>query len=520
MDLVKLSLVASMGIGSIAYAYSRKHGTAKWQRLMPTLLAGYALAHILLMIFLWTNHIAFPLNLEAMELTVLQHLKRIIEGLPLYPEPTSDFVALAYNPLYYYLCVPFALIFGTNLLAMRLVSILGVLGSALLIFLAVRRETKSNWWGLMATGLYAAAYQAMDTYLDNAHRDSWLMFSILLGCYLIDQNQSRMKDCIGVILTVIAFWFKQQGAIFAIGTVLYLTWRDGWRKSWLFWLLALVLGPGLYLVIPDWLFGSHFHYFTWQVPRQWTELKGEEIKNLLKHVLNFYFILAIPASIATGLALRARHKASIWYFMFPVAVVSGILATVSPGSNNNVFIPMGTWFIITRVLGLKQLIDRYPELHRWGVHLFAIGLAFALFLYNPTSVIVSTQASVAYKDMVSYLNSLDGTVYAPWLGQLPNGYKFYPSVHWVPLEDIIRGPGVDERNHPTTRKFLESVLHPKGKAYILHNYPLKNDILLAFLKKKYVLDTDLKERFKPLQTLPKRYTLAYPRYLYRYVSEK
>lgn len=41
-----------------------------------------------------------------------------------------------------------------------------------------------------------------------------------------------------------------------------------------------------------------------------------------------------------------------------------------------------------------------------------------------------------------------------------------------------------------------------------------------FLNEKYVLDTDLQYRFKSLTTLPKRYNLNWPRYLYRYAPNE
>jgi hypothetical protein len=84
------------------------------------------------------------------------------------------------------------------------------------------------------------------------------------------------------------------------------------------------------------------------------------------------------------------------------------------------------------------------------------------------------------------------------------------------MEDLIRGPGVKENDNPETRKLLDSVVHPKGTAYILMNYPLENDALLSFLLKDYKLETDLGNRFAPLSTLPKRFNLDYPRYLYKY----
>ena len=503
----------------VVYVVGKRRSANKLIYLALNLFATYAIAWILFMVYLWINHIDFPLNLESMELTVVQHVQRVVAGLPLYVEPSPGFVPLAYAPLYYYFSIPFAWLFGVNLFTMRLVAILGMLGSGTIIFLASKKYTQSYWWGIMALGLFASAYRVMDTYLDNAHSDSWLLCTVLLGCFLIDQNRSRTTNLLGVFFLLVSFWFKQHGALFAIGGVIYLSWRDGLRHSWIYWVLALLLGPILYFFAPIAILGPQFHYYTYVVPSHWSELNFSALKRYFGYILINYLVLASVGVLASlYFLIKKVHKVSIWFFMLPVAMLSGFMGALDPGSNNNVFIVMGVWFILTGVFGLYTIMRHNTFSSKWAIHLVAISASFTLFFYNPGSVIVSPKAPVAYIDLVGYLNSLDGPVYAPWLGQLQSGYVFSPSVHWVPMEDLIRGPGVDEFDHPNTRKLLDSVIHPKGSAYILTNYPLEDDLLLSFLLADYRLQTDLGDRFATLTTLPKRFILKYPRYLYKYTS--
>ena len=514
MLIYQLLLLGLTVLASVVYAVGLKRNNSMLTSLVANLFTVYALAWIGFSVFLWFNHINFPLNLEAMELTVVQHLQRIMAGQSLYIAPSPEFIPLAYAPLYYYFSVPFAWLFGANLFTLRLVAILGMLGAGAIIFLAIKKQTCSNWWAVIALGLFAAAYRVMDTYLDNAHSDSWLLFTVLLGCFLIASNRSRATDLFGVLFLIVSFWFKQHGAIFAIGGVLYLTWRDGFRNSWFHWALAGVLGPGLYLLMPLAL-GPQFHYYTFIVPSHWSELNFEAVRRYLAFIVKSYPFLAAAGGLALGyFVIKDRKNAGIWYFMLPFAMLTGFMGALDPGSNNNVFIPMGAWFIITGLLGLQKAIEQYPAVNRWALHVFAVGVSFALFLYNPVSVLVSPRANAAYQDMVEYLNTLDGPVYAPWVGQLQSGYEFSPSVHWVPMEDLVRGPG--EFNHPDVQQFLEPVIQPEGTAYILMNYPLENDPLLSPLLAEYRLEADLGERFSSLNTLPKRYNLEYPRYLYKY----
>ncbi len=521
VGVAQFGALAIVGAAAVIYGFARRHRLNGIARSIAAILVAYGIAQVLYVVFLWVNHIAFPLNLEAMELTVLQHVKRAASGLPIYVAPSADFVALAYNPLYYYLSVPFTWILGSNLTALRSVAILGMFGSEVVVFLAVRRQTGSYWWSLIAVGLFAAAYRAMDTYLDNAHADSWLLLLVLLGSYLVDLNRSRITNTVAVLLFVSAFWFKQPGGLFAIGGVVYLTWRDGWRRSLPYWFLAIVLGPGLYLAAPDWLFGAWFRYFTWTVPRQWTELSLNAVFRWGKYRARYFLVLASVGSVMSLVTIVRRLRlVSIWYFMLPVALLSGLTSAFDPWGNNNIFIVMGLWFIVTGVLALKHLVDRYPAFERHGGHLLAVGASFVLLLYDPASVVVSSHAEESYQDMVQFLEALDGHVYAPWLGQLADSYQFVPAVHWVPLEDIIRGPGVNTDGHPVTRGILQAVVNPDGNPYVLMNYPLEGDKLMGFLAQYYVLDTDLGERYEALTTLPKRYNLAWPRYLYRYAPSE
>lgn len=516
----KLFVFMLLVAAAVLYVVGERRGAKRLTAFASALFALYAAAWTAFMAYVWFNHIRFPLNLEAMELLVVQHLQRIMAGLPLYAEPSPDFVSLAYAPLYYYFSVPFAWLFGANLFTMRLVAILGMLGAELVIFAAVKKQTSSNWWALMAVGIFAAAYRAMDTYLDNAHSDSWLLFTALLGCYLIDLKRSRATNLLGVFLLVVSFWFKQHGAIFAAGGVLYLTWRDGVKASWMYWALAGLLGPVLYALAPSLWLGPWFHYYTLTVPSHWSAVTFGGIKRYIGYAVKNYFVLA-AAGVAASLYffVKKLRNVSVWYFTLPFAMLTGVMGAFDEGSNNNIFIPMATWLLLTGIFGLHEATEHFAPVKKWALHLLALSATFALLFYNPASVLVSPKAPQAYRELVQYLNSLDGPVYAPWIGPLESGYQFSPAVHWVPMEDIIRGPGVDTYNHPVTRQLLDSVVHPNGPAYILMNYPLEDDFLLGFLAENYKLKEDLGDRFAPLSTLPKRFNLDYPRYLYEYVPQ-
>jgi hypothetical protein len=481
-------------------------------------LAFVAMANIAITAWLCINHLTFPLNLDLMEGTVLQHVQRAAAGQPIYPEPTPDYVPLAYNPLFYVLALPFSWILGLKLSTLRLLGILGYLGSGVVIYRVVRQHTTSAWWGIMAAGLFAAAYSVMDVYLDTAHSDSWLVCSALLGSYAIALNRSRFWDMVGVVLLVSSFWFKQHGALFAIGGLVFLTWRDGVVRSLPSWAIAGLLGPALYLFAGPYLFGSDFHYFTWTVPHQWSEVHLRTFKRYVGYNLLCYPILSLGAIFATYRLPRRTPEFDIWRVQFVFALLTGFTGSLDDGSSYNVYIPMGTFIILVGALGLHELAS-LAVVKRYGLHLAGLFVTFAVLSFNPFTVAVSGRADRSYADLIQMLRALGGPVYAPSLGQLEKGPNLYPAAHWVALEDMIRGPGRDTRNHLLTRRLLEPVINPSGPAFILANYPLDAEgfpPLLRFLLDDYVLETDLGNRFEPLRCLPKRYDHGWPRYLYRY----
>ena len=469
-------------------------------------------------IYLWFNHIRFPLNLDLMEGTMWQELQRAASLHAVYPAPTPGYIPMAYNPLYYFLAVPFSWIFGVNLFTLRFVAILGMAGSGLIIYLVVRKRTGSLWWGIAAVGLFAAAYRVMDSYLDTAHADSWLIFSALLGSYLIDLDRSKKWDVIGVVILVSAFWFKQHGALFALGGLLYLTMRKGIKGSALYWGIAMALGPILYMVGGPWIFGPQFYYFTWEVPRKWSSLDFYTLRRFFGFSVLFYPLLALSGGLTTlAKIFKETKKLGIWDIQFIFALLTGFMGSLDAGSSHNVYIPMGTWFILLGTLGLWELIKKHESWGKFNIHYFALFVSLALFLYRPSTVIVSSHAKESYVEFINVLKKLDGPVYAPSLGQLQKDFVFYPAAHWAALEDMIRKPGFDTKNNPNTRRFLEAVIQPIGPAYIFANYPLDKYPLLAFLGGYYVLEKDFQDEFIALRVLPKRWDHGWPRYLFRYV---
>lgn len=486
------------------------------------LFAGVALVSLLLMLLIWLNNLTFPLNLEVMEGNILQHVQRLANASPIYVEPSADYVALDYNPLYYYIALPFTWLFGLKLSTLRLVAVLAGIGAIVVIYRAVAEETRSRWWGWMAVGLFAAAHWVMDNYLHTAHSDSWFIFLALLGTYCINRNTSRRWNIVGVVLLVASFWAKQHGAIFTIGGLLYLTWRDGLRRSLIYYAVAFVLGAVVYIVLGKSLFGPAFHYFTWDVPRQWSALTEYGIIRYLRMLALRYpvFVLA-SAGVFVWSAFKLRRRISAWHFLLPFAVLTGFMGTLDVGSGDNVFAPMGTWLILVGVMGLQAASSQVNFIRRFQLQVVALALCFALFFFNyrPLDLLTPPSAAASYDDLVTTLNSLDGQVFAPDIAEFQDRYQLYPAVGWVALEDLVRGPGRVTSNHPLIMMLLEPLTNPDKPSYVLTSNELTPDSLFGFLLEDYVLKEDFQDRFKALAPSARGIRVRWPRYLYEYAPQ-
>jgi 4-amino-4-deoxy-L-arabinose transferase-like glycosyltransferase len=491
---------------------------------LPVLLSILAAASVVVLVALVVNHIPFPFHLDLMEGVVMQHARRAMHGEGIYPLPTPEFVPLAYNALFYIVAAPFLRLFGDSLPTLRFVSVLGMFGSAAATFFLVRSYTRtiltvhaasrSMWWAAIAMGLFCASYSAMDAYLDTAHSDAWLLCCALWGTYLVTRS-SRGAHIAGMLVLVAGFWFKQHGAIFVGAALVYLTWREGVRESIPYWLIAIVLGPLLYVLAPGPMLGQDFHFFTWHVPSGWSQFGAHTIPRVLLYAAAFYPALAVVSLAGVWRAVRQR-EIGLLELQFGAATLAAFVGSLDPGSSYNVFIPLAAFSIVYGVSELARLSERVPVWHGVRPAPVIALLAFATLLHDPRDFWLPDSASASYEDLQSTIRALPGKVYAPGIGQFANGPQLFPAAHWVALDDMMRGPHRTAADSALSRSMLDPIRHPATTAYVLTNQPLATLAPpVSELADNYSLVKDYGTRFSSLTALPRRFDHGYPRYLYR-----
>jgi len=128
--------------------------------------------YIIMYIVLAILRMPCPFELEWMEGAMVDHVVWMLAGNPLYPEPSLDFVPFIYAPIYFYVSAGISWLIGVGFFPLRLVSVLASLGSLVVIFAFVRKETLSWQAALLASGLFAATYELSDVWFDIARVDS------------------------------------------------------------------------------------------------------------------------------------------------------------------------------------------------------------------------------------------------------------------------------------------------------------------------------------------------------------
>ena len=131
-----------------------------------------ALVYIGLYFVLAALRVQYPFELEWLEGAMVDHVRIILAGKPLYARPSLEFTPLTYTPGYFYLAAGLSLALGVDFLPLRLISIAASAAVLLLLFALASRETQEGRSGVLAAGVFAATYGWTDGWFDLARTDS------------------------------------------------------------------------------------------------------------------------------------------------------------------------------------------------------------------------------------------------------------------------------------------------------------------------------------------------------------
>jgi 4-amino-4-deoxy-L-arabinose transferase-like glycosyltransferase len=374
-----------------------------------------SICFFLLFLYVSLSRMAFPFELEWMEGGSVEQMDRLMKGQEIYTPPSIEYIPYIYTPMYYYVSAAIASFTGVSLLPMRIVSFISTLIIGLIFFFFARNETGDKLSGIMASGLFFAAFGIGGAWYDLARVDMlWLMFYIA-GVYLLYFHKTPKSYLFAGILIGLSFLTKQTTLMLIAPICLYLLFRERKLSWWFNIILALivVLSTAYYIYTSNGWY--YFWNFTLPADHRWTKKV---------FVLFWTFDVIRPMAIAllftiSLLIIFIKNKLNDKFYFFLSLLSGSILASwlsrLHYGGWLNVLIPIYLILCLMAPIGLSYVFDKIKnsESNVFIKRIFLIGMIFQfiILIYSPFLMIPTKEDVNAGWELVGKLKNTKGDVY-------------------------------------------------------------------------------------------------------------
>jgi hypothetical protein len=481
-----------------------------------------SIASVLVYLALAIRRMVYPLELDCIEGVMLDHVRRLAAGQPIFVEPSLGFIPLAYMPGFATASALVARFAGTHFWVPRLISVAATLGIMGVIACVVRAETRSWTAAVAGAGLYAMAFGLTGGCYDVARPDSLMLLLAFGGLATLRFTRGAAGAIAAALLLTVAFFTKQHAAWFVLASLAHLAWNDRRRLGPFALAIALGCGGG-YALLAAWL-GPWYRFFTLEVPSGWSELSRGRILTYLGHgVFGTLALLSVPVLLSLARAERPwRGPSGIWMWAGLGAIGTGLLATLDPSAYRHVMIPTMVTLAILGPISLARVsrdlesagagAARVPSVLFSGMLL----LQFVPLLYPVRSQMPHPHAAEAHAALLGRLRSIEGVVLMPYHGFYLSQAGKPVSLQIIALDDILRARG--NRLLARDPRFLDRMFEPLRRGphrpAIVTDIPLErgNSALWRSLAPVYALADTLGWISEPLR--PVTGNPYAPRYLY------
>ncbi len=375
------------------------------------LLVAAAALYVIAFFYVALRRAGYPFDLEWMEGGMVESVRRVLAGRPLYLAPSIDFVPFIYTPLFYWLSAGVALVTGAGYLPLRLVAIAATAACLALLFAIVRRETGRFVPAVCAAGLFAAAYPLSGCWYDIARCDTLFLALLLAACYLLRFRPPGWHHAGAGLLLALSFLAKQAALFIAVPLAAWLVYRL--RRQALWFLVSAVAGIVVSTVALDAASGGWYRFYVLTLPgehsltlKYYTQFWANDIQRM------------IPAAVLAVLYFRTagRSRSMPFYLaLFIGMFLSAWLSRAHEGGYDNVIMPATAALALVAGLALAAVPDAAGTLRpvtRLGL---ALGLLvqFGLLFYRMGPEVPTAADRAAWQEVVGAVRSVDGDVYCP-----------------------------------------------------------------------------------------------------------
>lgn len=432
---------------------------------MDRLLARLLLVLSPLPILVWLGvavaRIDHPFELEWQEGGMLAHVQRLRAGEGLYAEPTLEFMAFPYPPLFPWAAAGTTALTGEGFLPLRLVSLLATLATLVLLGAYVSRDTGQRAAGLVAAGLYGAAYRWGGAWFDVGRVDA-LSIALAMGALYAARFRGGLGGAaLAGALGGLAFLTKQTtlGIVLPLGVPLFA--RDR-REAAVFALTLGILAGAVVGVLhrgsdgwSSWyvfgLLGGH----PWYPPK----VGGFWTQDLLWLAPTFF--------AALGGLPREGERAGRAFLLWPTLGMLAVawMGRAHIGGYDNTLLPaaLAAALLGGRVVG-RALRRRGPI----APGVFALLLVQLLLLaYDPRYQLPAPGDVAAGERVVAELAAIDGELFAPHQGYLALRAGKAPSVHAMAFGDLLSSGGHEAVARPFVERLERALVQGRYAAVLL-----------------------------------------------------
>lgn len=390
--------------------------------------------------------ITYPFELEWMEGAMVDVVGRILDGEKIYMPPSLEFVPFIYAPFYFYFSAGVAQLLTPGFTALRLVSFISSMGSFLVIYLIVQKETKNNYCALLASCLFAATFNLSGAWFDLGRPDSLFLLLLLLAQYWVRFGTSRRSQYMTGVFFLLSFLTKQTAVVISLPMMFYSAIRDRGRS--IYWIGTFVVIVAATTIVLDIIHDGWYSYFTLDLPGQhgWR-------RRMLLHFWKRDLFYHLPVACLLSLLYlfdklwRTRlNNSTTFYFFLTVGMLGGSwLSRLHAGGFRNVLFPAYAVISILFGLGIHRLLVSTPGQRNKKQRTLVVGAylacvyQFGSLVYNPASFIPSQEDVKAGRGFIDGLAKVEGNVLIPSHGYLSTLAGKKRHAHGMAIIDVFKG---------------------------------------------------------------------------------
>lgn len=316
-----------------------------------------ALAGLMVLLFLVTAKLRLHYPYSFNETGMLESVRHVRAGLPLYAAPSTRFTPFLYTPIYFYVAAFLARFTGDGFVTLRLLSILATLGCFAFLYALVYAQARRHWAALAAVGCFASCYPLVLNWFDVGRVDMLYLFFLMAAMYVSRPEAGRpWQAVVAGLLWVAAFQTKQGVLPIALLALAY-DWQRPRRIA--LGLAAFFLGLGASFAYLQHASAGWYRVYVFGLAGGFGYNIREGLRYIPTDILGTYGIALLLAIAAALLAPpRWRNPATLFYLFGAVSMIAftGYIRG-HRGAGPNALLPAYLWIAVLFGVALARLAD-------------------------------------------------------------------------------------------------------------------------------------------------------------------